>query len=163
MSVLKKRLEMYLQVFAAVTSPKQLFKHNLLYSYYIIMMSRPDLNIAKLSLDCLLAYKTNSVIHFKENFQRMLTDKALREELLSFRVGKGKNSDVDLTLRSDSIPLIIHIVYGRFMSRPKTIGSKKGKESVQARRNAILQFLSNLPAEELQWFIYLIKADINHL
>jgi hypothetical protein len=154
-SILKKRLEIFLQVFAAVTSPKQLYNYRELYSLYSIFMSKPDTSIAKLAFDCILTYKADSVLPYKENIKRLLNDSTVREELLTFTIAYGKESDIDASTRVEALSLIIYTIYGRFMSKSKD-DNKKSKDKSSAKKNAILQFLSSLSSEELRWFIYLM-------
>ena len=157
--VLKKRLEMFLQVFATVVSPKQLYKHATLYYFYFILMSRPDTGIAKLAFDCILTYKSPSVVPYKENINRILSDSTMREELLVFSVAPGEACAIDATARHETLPLVVYAVYGRFMARTKT-GGKKGRIQASVRKNAVLQFLSALPAKEIGWFLHLLMRGL---
>lgn len=157
--VLKKRLEMFLNVFSAVTSPRQLHRHSSLYAFYTIIMSRPDLSLAKLAFDCILTYKPTSILPYKDNIKRLLVDSSIREEMLVFVVKTGEDSCIDASTRSEIIPLLVYTIYGRLNSKLKGNG-RKGKEQSAARKNAVLQFLSVLPPEELRWFIYLMVRGL---
>ena len=82
--VLKKRLEMFLSVLAAVTSPKQLYQHQLLFDYYAAILSKPETSQVKLALDCMLTYKPAFLMPIRENLRRFLDDKKIRDELVVF-------------------------------------------------------------------------------
>lgn len=134
-SVAKKRLILFLRVFAAVTSPKQLFHHQALYKFYSIILSKPDTAVAKLALDCLLTYKNESITPYQQTLKNFFDDTSLRNELLSFdpsisRSGEGQGK-IESDHRATVIPVIIRILYGRFVSKPK--GGKSAREQGLAR------------------------------
>ena len=88
-SVLKKRLEMFLKVFAAVISPKQLYLHTQLFDYYNSILARSETNIVKLAYDCILGYKPAYLMPVRENIRRLLDDKKMRDELVVFDPSVG--------------------------------------------------------------------------
>ena len=88
-SVLKKRLEMFLTVFSAVISPKQLYLHNQLFDYYNAILSRSETNIVKLAFDCILGFKPAYLMPVRENIRRLLDDKKMRDELVIFDPSVG--------------------------------------------------------------------------
>ena len=83
-SVLKKRLEMFLTVFAAVTSPKSLYLHQSLFDYYCTILSKPETSQVKLAFDCMLTYKPVFLMSIRENMRRFMDDKKIRDELVVF-------------------------------------------------------------------------------
>jgi hypothetical protein len=137
--VTKKRLILFLKVFAAVISPKQLFHHQALYKFYAIIVSKPDTTVAKLALDCLLTYKNEAVVPYQQTLKNFFEDSALRNELLSFdpsksagtRPSEEDHKKIEPNHRSTIIPLMIRILYGRFVSKPK--GGKSAREQGLAR------------------------------
>lgn len=158
--VLKKRLEMFLQIFAAVTSPKQLYCHQLLYNYYLEIMPKADITTVKLAFECILTYKPASVMPYKDNIKRLFDDKTIRDELLTFNASTVADEDDQYTLdmteynnnsgsnnnnsssgscmikikeehRAELIPMLVRIVYGRFTSKAR--GNKAAREQNLAR------------------------------
>ena len=83
-AVLKKRLEMFLTVFVAVTSPKQLYLHQSLFDYYCTILSKPETSQVKLAFDCMLTYKPVFLMSIRENMRRFMDDKKIRDELVVF-------------------------------------------------------------------------------
>ena len=81
---------MFLQVFAAVPGPKQLYQHSLLLSFYHTLLSKPDVSITKLAFECICAYKLPTVLPYKDNVKKLLEDKSLRDELLHFAIGNSE-------------------------------------------------------------------------
>ena len=90
-SVLKKRLEMFLKVFAAVVSPKQLYLHQQLFDFYTSILARSETNIVKVAYDCILGYKPPYLMPVRENVRRLLDDKKIRDELVVFDPSSGGN------------------------------------------------------------------------
>jgi hypothetical protein len=136
--VLKKRLVMFLEVFAAVTSPKQLYLHKILYRLYGVILSKPDTVVAKLALNCILSYNDNDIIAYKDSLKNLLDDKKFRDELLllnpslSFVVeDTDAKKNIELKHRDKVVPLVLRIVYGRFVSHGKS--GRKAKELGLAR------------------------------
>ena len=145
-SVLKKRLEMFLKVLAAVVSPRQLYQHQQLYTYYNSILSKPETAIVKLALSCILTYKPPFLMPVRENVKRLLDDKTLRDELVVFdpsldgkRNASGQTEQpvdgmlgvIEPAHRADLVPLIVRIVFGRFVSKAR--GSKAAREQSLAR------------------------------
>lgn len=114
--VLKKRLEMFLEVFAAIPSPKQLFEHQLLYSFYHVLVSKSDPAIAKLSLDCILAFKPPAYQPFADAFKGLMVDSKIRGHLITFDLD-AESGAIDKTLRPEVISLVTRILYGKFSSK----------------------------------------------
>ena len=129
-SVLKKRLSLFLRVFAAVSSPKQLYQHQQLYYYYCTILSKPDADLVKLALDCIMTYKVPSLVPYKDSLCRFLDDSTFRDELLVFDTTL-ESGVVNSDHRAVLIPVIVRVLYGRFVSRGK--GSKAAREQGIAR------------------------------
>lgn len=115
-SVVRKRLEMFLKVFSVVVSPKQLYLHQLLFNYFSTLLASPDLVLAKLAFQCLMTYKPAFLAPYKENLSHFLDNKLLRDELVLFNpsVVEGK---IDALHRVDLIPVLTRLLYGRYLSK----------------------------------------------
>jgi hypothetical protein len=153
MKILKKRLEMFLSVFSVVTSPKQLYQHQILFNYYNAILSKPDIGVVKLSFDCILQYKPVYIMPYKDNIKRMMEDKSLRDEIVVFNPAEIDGT-IDSRHREDIVPVVIRIVYGRFVSKSR--GSKAAREIGLARRVAVLSFIARFTQKECQHFIHLM-------
>jgi U3 small nucleolar RNA-associated protein 20 len=141
--ILKKRLEMFLQVFAAVTSPKQLYCHQLLYTFYQEIMAKADVNSVKLAFDCILTYKPAALVPYKDSVKRLLDDKTIRDELVNLDATKEtKDAEAEPFIkenhRAELVPLLIRVVYGRFTSKAR--GSKAARDQNIARYIAGLEW-----------------------
>lgn len=155
--VLKARLEMFMEVFAKVTNPKGLFQNQLLLNYFTVLVAHPDITVAKLALDCVLSFKPAYAMSHKDNIRRLLDDRAMREELVTFDVSV-KGEQVAEDHRENLIPVLARVTYGRFMGRAG--GGGTTKENGIARRAAILAFLSTQESTELLYFISLVLQSL---
>ena len=151
---LKTRLLLFLKAFAAINSPKQLFLHQLLYKYYRSMLSKPDTEVVKLSLDCMMTYKEPYLIPYKEKFKKLLDESTFRDELVVF----NPNVDIDQKHRLDLLPVLLVILYGRCVSKSRK--SKAARDKGIARRAAVLSYISQLNTNELRIFIHLMIRGI---
>lgn len=127
--ILKSRLILYLKVFAAVKSPKQLYQHQLLYRYYSVILAKPEAGVAKLALECILSYKS-AISTYADNLKLFLDDKSFRDQLLLFDPNT-KNGTIDESHRDEVVPSVIRLVFGRMTSTPK--GSRSTREQTFAR------------------------------
>lgn len=151
-TVLKKRLLSILNVFSIVSSPKQLFNGKQLFHYYILLLSKGEVNISKIALDCLLAYKPIFMVPYKSNISRLMDEKTIREEMITFDI--SVNGVIDKKHREDLIPIIIRICFGKIVS---SIGSSKtSRDQSFARRSAVFTFLNNLDAQELSHLFHIM-------
>lgn len=114
--ILKKRLEMFLQVFAAIPSPKQLFQHQLLYSLFHVLVAKSEPSISKLALDCILSFKTPAYASFVDVYKGLMDDSKIRKELITFNV-TPESGGIDKAVRPEVLNLTIRILYGKFSAK----------------------------------------------
>lgn len=157
LKTLKTRLRMFLQVFSQVSGPKGLYQHELLYSFYIVLSSNPESSLAGLAIDCLATYKPVFLMPFKDNIKRLLDDKTMRDELVTFNIS-SVNAVIDPRHRPDLIPLVTRVVFGRFAARARS--SRASKEQSLSRRAAVLAFLSSLDVTEQVHLVQLMYRTL---
>lgn len=117
-NILRKRLDMFLQVFGAVPSPKQLFQHQLLYNFFTILVTKSDASTARHAMDCILNYKPVSIVSFKSVFKNILDESSIRRELVTFDPSV-EGGVIDSIQRPDMIAMLIKVLMGRFTAKPK--------------------------------------------
>jgi len=142
-------------MFAATNGPQQLYKHKLLFNYFLVTLSNPDEGIAQLALKCFLKFKPDYAMPYAGHLSSLLKKKEFRDTLTKFDLSKREGT-VDSQHRRDLIPMIVRILFGRFSSRGS--GAKSSKDSPAARRAAILSFLTALGKNEgeLDYFVYMM-------
>ncbi|KAJ1424145.1 hypothetical protein B484DRAFT_100216, partial [Ochromonadaceae sp. CCMP2298] len=168
--VLKRRLELFLQVFSAVTAPRQLFQHALLYAYYLEILAKADVSAVKLAFDCILTFKPVAIMPYKDSIRRLLDDKTLRDELVNLDpspmvdVGMAVTGSESSAMtikpehRDELIPLLVRTVYGRFTSKAR--GSKAARDQNIARRAAVLAFVSKMEDAESRHLLQLMFRGV---
>ncbi len=137
----KKRLETFLKVFAAVISPKQMYQHQMLCNFYTTLLSSPDHSVVKLALTCILNYKLPFLMPYKDVFQRILDPKTLRDELVAFNPSVA-SAKIDSSHRSELIPLLIRLLYGRSVA--KAGGNKAREQSLSRYSIRILAYIYSI-------------------
>lgn len=160
--VLKKRLELFLEIFGAVSGPKGLYMHSLLYQYYTITLSKPDTAVVKLALACVLTYKPVHIMPYATQLKNILDDKLIRDELLSFDLspeGDGLGSTLAKDHRAEVLPILTSIIYGRLISKSRD-SSKAARDQSLARRHAIMVFLTRAAPAELSHFFLLMMRGV---
>ncbi|XP_017285401.1 small subunit processome component 20 homolog isoform X2 [Kryptolebias marmoratus] len=154
-----KQLITHLKVFAKFTNPRSLYLESSLSDLYHQLLSHQDQQIQQVALECVLAYKDPNIAPYRENLERLLDDKHFKEEIVRFNISE-ETGVVDPSHRSQLIPLLMRILFGRLRSKS---GSKfQGKASATARSSIILRFLAGCQTEELGMFIDLILEPIRH-
>jgi hypothetical protein len=181
----RRRLEGFLSIFAAVPSPKQLFKHTLLFALYNELLCKPDLSITNLALDCILTYKPPSVAPYRDCIKRIFDDKTLRNELLTMTLegemdsngqlisshmenilidGQQTHQQRTVTVvskehQNELFPILIRILFGRLLSKPS---SKRGgdRESNTSKRTAVLAFISRMDCKFIGHFLHLMMRGV---
>lgn len=152
---LQKKLEIFLNMFAAVKGPQQLFKHKVLLQICVSFLGNPDPKLSNLAFACVLRFKLPYLTPYADYVQPMLKREGLREALTKFDLSEDSEV-VDAEHRLLLLPIVTRILFGRFSSRGN--GTKSSKDSPAARRAAILSFFSGIGNDEgeLGYFIYMM-------
>ena len=142
-------------MFSAVTGPKQLYKHQLLQIIFTALLSNSEQSVAQVAFNCLCKYKIPYLVPYNNQLRQILTKGELRDALAKFDVSKD-GKVIDQQHRDQFIPILTRILFGRFTAR--NTGRKSAKDSPDARRAAILSFLSGLNSERNEYgsFVYLM-------
>jgi len=152
---LQKKLESFLNMFAAVKGPQQLFKHKVLLQIFVSFLGNPDARLSNLAFACVLRFKLPYLTPYVDYVQPMLKREGLREALTKFNLSEDSEV-VDIEHRLLLLPIVTRILFGRFSSRGN--GAKSSKDSPAARRAAILSFFAGIGNDEgeLGYFIYMM-------
>ena len=138
-SDLQKRLTSFLQVFAAVNGPKQLYKHTVLLSIFQSLLSHQEAFVAKLALECVVKFKLPHVTPYSDQLRRFLKKGELREAMLNFNIRKDAEI-IHVDHREGLLPLVCRILFGRISSRASE--GRSAKDTPAARRASVLSYLS---------------------
>ena len=133
----RAKLRAWLSLFSKFSNPKSLHATETLRSIYVSLLSHPDRLMQKLSLSCLLTYKSPCLSFHTERLDGLLDDTRWREELVSLDL-----NEVEIAHRSEFVDVLIRLLFGLML--------EKGKRNRGAdRRAAILAALAGCTDQEL--------------
>ena len=155
-SDLQKRLTSFLQVFAAVNGPKQLYKHTVLLSIFQSLLSHQEAFVAKLALECVVKFKLPHVTPYSDQLRRFLKKGELREAMLNFNIRKDAEI-IHVDHREGLLPLVCRILFGRISSRASE--GRSAKDTPAARRASVLSYLSLVENAEFYPIVYLMTRS----
>ncbi|XP_043943711.1 small subunit processome component 20 homolog [Protopterus annectens] len=155
-----KQLISHLQVFSKFANPRALYLEPKLKELYTQLLCHQDHEVQKVALECIMSYKHPHLLPYKENLQRLLDDKHFKDEIVHFNISEDV-AVVKNQHRSDLIPILMRILYGRMRS---STGSKsQGKSAARARLSIVLRFLAGSLPEELRLFINFMFEPVQNL
>nr|XP_024214099.1 small subunit processome component 20 homolog [Halyomorpha halys] len=139
-----KSLVAHMGIFSKFRSPKSLYRESEVNKLFYEFLSSRVPEVQKCALDFIMQYKFKYLIPYKDNVYGLIDDKTFKNELTLFRVDSQSDA-VKPEHRDQLIPIILRIVYSKMYSKVNT--SKR--ETKQARKAAVLRFLSGCSSEEL--------------
>ncbi|KAJ1163535.1 hypothetical protein NDU88_003993 [Pleurodeles waltl] len=154
-----KQLIAHLKVFSRFSNPRSLFLESKLYELYTQLLCHQDQNVQKVALDCIMSYRHQHLMPYRENLQRLLEDKSFKEEIVHFSISE-ESTIVKDDHRPELIPVLMRILYGRM--RSKTGGKTQGKSSAGTRMSIVLRFLAGSLPEEIRMFLDLLYEPVQH-
>ena len=86
-----KTLSACLNVFGLFKNPSKLYQEPAMKQIYLTLLTQKDGEIQKLAIACLMAYKFDYLLPYKENLDRLMEDKTFRDELMSFSCDEDLN------------------------------------------------------------------------
>uniref|UniRef100_A0A915I2K4 U3 small nucleolar RNA-associated protein 20 N-terminal domain-containing protein n=1 Tax=Romanomermis culicivorax TaxID=13658 RepID=A0A915I2K4_ROMCU len=143
-----------LTVYSKFNDIKSIAKEKQLKTLYfqipLLMHGRPD--VQKAALDCILAYKSNSLEQYRSHLSGLLNDKQFKDELVLFNIDSEVNV-LQAEHRTDVIPILLRLLYGRLL----------GKGSNENRKRQIYRFLASCQANELSCFLDYLFAPLGDI
>ncbi|XP_073844467.1 small subunit processome component 20 homolog [Musca autumnalis] len=136
-------LQCKLSVLAVQQNPRALFKEAELWLLYMELLKGSNNQLQKCALDCVMTYKSKSLMPYKDLLYNILDEKKFKDELLNFKV-----DSVSEEHREQFMHILLRLLYGKMITK----GSQKGL-SPQQRKSIILRFLGQCSLAEIQWFL----------
>uniref|UniRef100_W5LP94 UTP20 small subunit processome component n=1 Tax=Astyanax mexicanus TaxID=7994 RepID=W5LP94_ASTMX len=154
-----KQLIAHLKVFSKFSNPRALYLEPDLHNLYTQLLCHKDQQIQKAALDCMMTYKDQDIVPYKENLERLLDDRHFKDEIVQFNISEEGSVVLELH-RPKLIPMLMRILYGRMRTKA---GNKFQGKAVAATRSAIvLRFLAGCQPEELAMFMDLLLEPVCH-
>ncbi|UKZ80911.1 hypothetical protein TrVFT333_008676 [Trichoderma virens FT-333] len=131
-------------VFAQFINPRVLFEHEQVYGIMLQLLGNGDLDIQKLALKAILAWKQDGVKAYQENLEYLLDEARFKNEITVFLQG---DSVIKPEHRADLMPVLLHLLYGRAISRKGGVGGRHGQQTTR------LAIIRNLSIQDLGGFL----------
>ncbi|XP_067627368.1 small subunit processome component 20 homolog [Eurosta solidaginis] len=137
-------LQNKLGVFSAQPNPRSLYREPELYALYMDLLAGPNAQLQRAALDCVLKYKTKTLMLHKEHLYAITDEVKFKEELINFKLDEVVSAEQ----RPELMKILLRILYGKMITK----GTHRAL-SAQARKSLILRFLGQCTTEEILWFL----------
>ncbi|KAG8164752.1 hypothetical protein KVR01_005027 [Diaporthe batatas] len=138
-------------VFAQFGNPKVLYKSSDVYSTLLGLLANREIEVQKLALKAILAWKQEGVKPYKENLENLLDDARFKNELTVFlqddELIRGEH-------RAELMPVLLRILYGRATAKK---GAASGRNGLHATRLAVIR---NLSLEDVGGFLDIALGNL---
>lgn len=104
-----KSLNVHLNLFSLFHNPKALYKEPQVKQIYLTMLGHRDGEVQKLAAKCMLTYKFQYLVPYKENLDRLLEDESFKDELTNLMMDEGETV-IDPVHRDELMPVIIRYI-----------------------------------------------------
>ena len=148
---LQSRTATFLELFTKFVNPKAAFRSDELRTIYLDILAKGDNRLQKLSLECLLTFKSPSLVDYAESLRTLLEESKFRDELTHFSLEQDSGV-IEPSHRPEAVAVTIRLLYG-------IITARRGRTSahgLQGRKQAILTALSGCSPDELQTLVDLM-------
>ncbi|KAK2611436.1 hypothetical protein N8I77_004775 [Diaporthe amygdali] len=125
-----------ISVFAQCGNPKVLYKSADVYDTLLGLLANRDIEVQKLALKAVLAWKQDGVRPYRENLENLLDDARFKNELTVFLQDENLIREEH---RAELMPVLLRILYGRATSKK---GASSGRNGLHATRLAVIRNLS---------------------
>ena len=143
-----------LGVFSQFINPRVLYLHGKVYDGLLQQLENGDVEVQKLALKAILAWKQEAVKTYQEHLEYLLDEARFKNELTVFLQG---NSVIKSEHRAELMPVLLRLLYGRTISK-KGVGS--GKHGLQATRLTVLR---NLSVEDMGSFLDVASGKLKNV
>ena len=148
-----------LTVFSQFVNPFVVFRQEEVYSTLLGVLQNGDIDIQRLALRSVLAWKSPSRKPYEENLFNLLDESKFRDELTTFLGLNQGDSFMQRDHRAEMIPVVLRLLYGRLVSRT----GSKARGGQEARRKATLGALARSGNDALGSFLQLILEPLDEI
>lgn len=140
-----------LGVFAQFGNPKVLYQSQAVYDALLSLLANRDIEIQKLALKAVLAWKQGGVKPYRENLEYLLDEARFKNELTVLLQGE---TSIQAEHRSELMPVLLRVLYGRATSKK---GAASGRHGLHATRLAVIR---NLSVTDLGGFLDIALGEL---
>ncbi|KAK6340588.1 U3 snoRNP protein [Orbilia brochopaga] len=148
-----------LKLFARFINPRVLYKAEEVYDALLDMLASGDTKRQTLALDCIFTWKSPAIRPYEDNLNN-LCDSNFRDEITNFIQVDRDESTIQDNHRSQLMPVLLRILYGRCLSRKNAASGSRGMES---QRISILASLANFNESDIAMFADIAMREFNGL
>lgn len=145
-----KLLIAQMEMFGKAQNPRVLYRGAEMQHIFLDLLSSKNADIQRAALDCLLAYKYDYLLPYRESLCDLISEKNLKNELARFRLDRESNT-IQEEHRENLIPIVMRIIYAKMIA--KTGMRTGGKAGGFTRRKMILRFLGGTQEDEMITFV----------
>ncbi|POS81078.1 hypothetical protein DHEL01_v200545 [Diaporthe helianthi] len=138
-------------VFAQFGNPKVLYRSSDVYNTLLSLLANREIEVQKLALKAILAWKQEGVKPYKENLENLLDDARFKNELTVFLQDDELIRDEH---RAELMPVLLRILYGRATAKK---GAASGRNGLHATRLAVIR---NLSLEDVGGFLDIALGNL---
>lgn len=142
---LQERTITFLELLTKFVNPKAAYRSADLHDLYLNLLSKGEPKVQGVALRCIMTYKWQSLVPYRERLSNLLEDSKFRDELTNLDFGQDSEVIVPAH-RAEFIPVVIRLLYGIMMSRRARSSTAQGQG---ARKQAILSALGGCTPDEL--------------
>lgn len=141
-------------VFAQFGNPKVLHRSADVYNTLLSLLTNREIEVQKLSLKAILAWKQDGVKPYRENLENLLDDARFKNELTVFLQDDELIRDEH---RAELMPVLLRILYGRATAKK---GAASGRNGLRATRQAVIR---NLSLEDVGGFLDIALGNLRNI
>ncbi|KAL8494904.1 hypothetical protein ACS0TY_019169 [Phlomoides rotata] len=144
----------WLSLFRLFQNPKAFYQSQVLRDVLQYrLLDQCDADLQMKVLDCLLKWRDDFLVPYKENLKKLIDAKTLREELARWSLCRTSDDSIDVHHRAYIVPIVIRILIPK-VRNVKMLGCRKNA-NVHHRR-AVLGYIAQLDVDELPLFFWLL-------
>ncbi|TQV95648.1 HEAT repeat protein [Cordyceps javanica] len=123
-------------VFSQFVNPKVLYQHDKVYDALLRLLENGDIEVQKLALKGILAWKQEGVKTYQENLEFLLDEARFKNEIAVFL---QDDELIKTAHKPQLMPVLLRLLYGRTISKK---GAASGRHGLQATRLAVIRNLT---------------------
>jgi U3 small nucleolar RNA-associated protein 20 len=141
-------------VFAQFNNPRVLYQSQKVYDVMLGLMANGDIEIQKLALQAIVAWKQEGVKPYRENLEYLLDEARFKNELTVLFQG---DQQIQPKHRSELMPVLLRLLYGRAISKK---GAASGRHGLHATRLAVIRSLN---IEDMGTFLDIALGELRNI
>ncbi|KAL8716003.1 MAG: hypothetical protein Q9220_000670 [cf. Caloplaca sp. 1 TL-2023] len=139
-----------LHLFTLFRNPGVLYRSAKVFDGLCGLLTNGDIEIQKLSLKAIFTWKLEALRLYQENLLNILDDNRFRDEMTTFLQSSDQESIVQSGHRSQLMPILIRLLYGKLIART---GNQISKRTQSIKRKVVFRVLARFADGEIEDFL----------